>query len=655
MGYHITNALLHVAAALVCYALVRTLTGRGHVAVIAALLFAVHPTRSEAVGWLKNRAELMCSIFMMVSVLCFHRAAAGIARGKRPGAAALAGGALLLLAALLCKGLAIVLPLLLVVHVWCFLPKGRRYKGLAATIPFWALVLLYVGFKLFVLSGDVPRMKNPVEIPPRMRVMIPGWTACFYEKLLLLPTQLCVDRDTYVPVRSEIGRAAVSAACLLIAFAPLGLAWAGVWRRTRAFLTCWFVIVLLPYINLMYIEVRPLADQRAYLPALTYCYLLALGCSTLMSRAAGHRPAGLALAGLMVVPLASMTVARNFAWRDMFPLFRDAALGAPKMARVHGNLGAAYHERGRLKTAKRHLTKSVELDPREPKTTRTLGLTCAKLDEAHLGISFLKKAWQLKREAVTCRTLGNVYMQLQQWEEAIRWLQESIRIRPDSAKALYALGVCHWRLGDVEAASKALERSVRQDAGSPDAWLQLGNVHLQAGRPEQAAACYQAALRAMPSHAGAMHNLGLALLALKQDKNAETAFIQALHLDPALAAGHVNLANIYVQRQSWQPAAAHLQAAIRLGPRNALLWKELALVLEKIGDLAKAAHAHSMACTLAPGDWSAAVAAGNLARRRGRYSDALRIFAQALKANPESAQARAAVDFLARRLAQPDR
>ena len=654
MGYHLTNALMHVAAVLLCYALVHRLTGQHRLAVIAALLFAMHPTRSEAVGWLKNRAELMCSISMMASVLCFHRVAAGIAAGRRLAAGALAAGVAVLVTGLLCKGLAIVLPALLVCHVWCFMPKGRRRAGLVATLPFWAVVVAYVGFKLLVLSGDVPRMDTPVEIPGGIRLMIPGWTAWFYEKLLLLPTSLCADRDAYIPARSHMGRAAVCAAGLLVACAPLVLACIGKRRRARAFLTAWFPIVLLPYVNVMYIEVRPLAEQRAYLPGLAYCYLLALGCARLTKRGHGLRRAGLALTWLMLVPLASMTLARNFAWRDMFALFHDAAMGAPKMARVHGNLGAAYHETGRLRTAKRHLTRSVDLDPGQPKAVRMLGLTCAKLGDAHLGISFLRKAWQLRQEAVTGRTLGNVYMRLGQWSNAKHWLEESIRIRPGSAEALHWLGLCHWRLGDLDAAGAALERSLKLNPANPEPWFQLGNVRLQAGDAQRAAACFRGALEAMPLHAGAVHNLGLALLSLKQESDAEAAFVQALRMDPSLVAGHVNLAKLYARRKAWQRVAAHMQAAIRIQPRNHLFWEELALALEQAGDLDNAARAHSMTCALAPYDWAAALAAARLAQQRGRYREALRMFAQALKANPELPQARAAVDSLSQLLPQAE-
>ena len=643
-GYHLTNVLLHAAAALLCYAWVAQVTGRRRLALVAAALFALHPTRSEAVGWLKNRAEIMCSISMLLALLCFHRWMLPPRRGRRAGW--LAGSALLTAAALLCKGLAIVTPLLMMAQAWCLLPRRDRGRGLAATVPVWALVAAYVAFKLVVLSGDVPRRHDAKPVPPQARLMLPGWTAFFYEKLLVLPVRLCADRDTFVPARSHLGQVAAMAAGLALAVAPLVLTFKGRWRGAWALLTCWFLLVLLPYVNVVYIEVRPLADQRAYLPAITFCYLLAWAAL----RGPARGGAGGALACAALLAFTCLTVGRNFAWHDMHSLFYDAAAKAPYMARVHGNLGTSYHERGCLSQAKRHLVKSVRLDP-QPKTCRMLGLTYTKLGETAQGIALLEKAYELKPEPVTCRTLGNAYVKLGQWKQAKRWLEEAVHKRPYSPDAHFALGMCLWRLGDAAGAEREFEVSREQDGTNPEVWCQLGNVHLAAGRANEAAICYTAAVRLEGAHPGAHHNMGLALLAMDREPDAVAAFTHALRLDPTLVEAHVNLAQIYIRRQEWPRAATHLDVAIRLAPRSPVLWRDLAGTLVHLDQLDQATHAYDVACRLDPAGWSTALAAGDLARRRSRCLKALGRYAQALKANPECAAASRGIDAMAAQLA----
>ena len=355
----------------------------------------------------------------------------------------------------------------------------------------------------------------------------------------------------------------------------------------------------------------------------------------------------MALMVLMVASLTCLTVERNFVWQHMFALFRDAATKAPGMARVHANLGTAYYEQGRLKTAKRHLVRSVTKDPYEPKPCRMLGLVHAALGEYPQGIKQLKAAWRLRPESVTCRTLGQVYLQRERWDEAQRWLEKAVELRPDRADALGMLAMCHWRQGDLDRAAELLERSVAQDPANPQAWIDLGTVHLEAGRAEKAVTQYEAALQALPSRPGVHHNMGLALLELKREPEAEMAFRRALSLDGGFIASHLALAGIYKEREQWKPAAGHLQAAIRGAPRSALLWHELALVLAQFESPDTTARAYDMACTLGPRNAPVAVAAGELADRRGQHRRAFELFAQALKADPESRRARAAIEALA--------
>ncbi len=639
-GYHLTNVLLHALAVLTAYALVRRLAGRSGPAFLAALLFAAHPTRSEAVCWLKNRAEILGSMGVMLAVLAYARA---VSR-ERVSRLGLLAGAAVSAAALLCKGVAIVTPILLALYAACFLPRRRWPAALAAAGPFWAVALLYVAFKLFVLSGDVPRQDAPPFIPPGHRVQIPGWTAFFYERLMLFPLNLCADRDYFVPSRRAALSLFVSIAALLAAAAPYGAWLLKRWRGAAAFAACWFLAALLPYINVLYIEVRPLADQRMYLPGLSYCALWGLWAAGRRARAGRT-----ALVVLLALTLGALTAQRNFAWRDMYALFYDAARGAPGMARVHSNLGAAYHRFNRLRTAKRHLLKSVAIDPM-PKAVRLLGLTLANLGEDEAAKAALLQAFRQRRESVTCKALGSIYARERRWAEAAYWFKEALLLRPFNPDALFALGMCYWETGQLERAERALRRSLDQKRTNAQAWMQLGNVCARTGRTREAVRYYIAAMELAPRDAEPCVNYGLAMLQLGKRDEAERAFLRALSLNPALLPAHVNLAQLLMEQKDWRRAAAHWRVAVRLRPRIASYWANWATCLERAGALDSAARAYDAALRLAPRAWPTAVAAGRLALRRGRRRDALHRFALALKFNPDCRPASEAVDAIARRL-----
>lgn len=68
-GFHLTNVLLHTGCALLVWALGRRLLD-GTAAVVAALLFALHPGSHEAVYWIAARFDLLATFFTLLALWC---------------------------------------------------------------------------------------------------------------------------------------------------------------------------------------------------------------------------------------------------------------------------------------------------------------------------------------------------------------------------------------------------------------------------------------------------------------------------------------------------------------------------------------------------------------------------------------------------------
>ncbi len=72
-GYHVTNLVLHVAAALLIWAILLKLNIPG--AFLAALLFAVHPVNVESVAWIVQRRNVLAMLFFLLSIYTYLKAA----------------------------------------------------------------------------------------------------------------------------------------------------------------------------------------------------------------------------------------------------------------------------------------------------------------------------------------------------------------------------------------------------------------------------------------------------------------------------------------------------------------------------------------------------------------------------------------------------
>jgi tetratricopeptide (TPR) repeat protein len=94
--------------------------------------------------------------------------------------------------------------------------------------------------------------------------------------------------------------------------------------------------------------------------------------------------------------------------------------------------------------------------------------------------------------------LGNLYMDAERWDEAIRWYREALTLNP-------ALG---------------------------DTVTDLGACLVSAGRPAEGLAEFEKVLQGEPGHRNALYNKGIALLQLGRGKDAAAAWEELLKRHP---------------------------------------------------------------------------------------------------------------------------
>jgi hypothetical protein len=158
-GFHLTNLSLHSLDAFLVYLLTRELLRKGRaastgrewkVALVAGLVFLLHPSHTEAVTWVSGRADLLASLFSLLSVLSF------ISHSGEAKTGALVKALMWFALALLSKESAACLPAL-VFAVGFYLDEstgtGTRFRrALMKAAPFFALLVFYVGARAFVLG-----------------------------------------------------------------------------------------------------------------------------------------------------------------------------------------------------------------------------------------------------------------------------------------------------------------------------------------------------------------------------------------------------------------------------------------------------------------------------------------------------------------------
>ena len=258
--FHLVNLLWHAAACVAVAALTRRFAD-DRAALVAGLLFAVHPVHVEAVANVTGRTELMAALFVVLGVY------AALARGS------VAWSAAAWILALLSKENAAVLPALV---VWGWIlglgrPPRRRMLAFAAS---WLVIgAAYAGVRWHVLAPYAGfQSVAPVFIdqsPIAIRFTAVAALADV-ARLVVFPLTLRVD---YSPdERTLVGSPAdarflAGFACLLIWCALLVLTWRR-GRRPEAFGLGWIGIAFLPVANLVFPAGFLLAERTLYLPSI---------------------------------------------------------------------------------------------------------------------------------------------------------------------------------------------------------------------------------------------------------------------------------------------------------------------------------------------------------------------------------------------------
>ncbi len=356
VGFHVTNVLCHAAVAWLLAALAIALGGGAGVALAAAVVFVAHPVQTEAVTYISGRTDLLCALFLLVSLLLWRRA-------RHPADRFAVGSAAALIVALLAKETAVAAPLALLVpgaH-----PDERPPRPVLPFVATGAWLAAWTAS-----GGPGLHLRDLVGRLPAIAVAALG-----YLRILVWPADLHLERFTSVP--------GWSVATALSAWLTLGvLAAALLWLARRLpgglFLLALAALTYAPGSGV--VPVYPAIAERAlftpehflYLPLLGLAPLAVSGLAAVWPVRAGR--AAPAVLAVVVLAWGGVVVARNRDWRDEETLFRHTVAHDPPAGRVWFNLGNLELAAGRLDEAARLYEAALARDPHDGDAHLNLGI-----------------------------------------------------------------------------------------------------------------------------------------------------------------------------------------------------------------------------------------------------------------------------------------
>ncbi len=473
-----TNLALHCVAALVLGMLThralvvagankaepRSPALPGIAAVLAALLFVVHPQHVESVAWVAERKDVLCGLFFLLAMY-FYLGSSGDT--LRPNGVVLFCAIL----ALMSKSMAVSLPLALVALDLFPLRSVRRKTWVAdlgrSVREKWVLLLISLGVGLITLTTQSPQPIEHAGLADRGVVAVHGM-GFYWTQFLLAPG--------FVPFHPYDHFTRVHPALFIAGFVPpLILLAAAAWPgrcsgfRLAAISGCLFYLAtLLPVIGIVKVGEQAFADRYAYIPTaplyVAAGWLLA-GLWTRTRSMPGRVVAG-AVPLMLVMHLVIQTRAILPTWANDESLWRTVTGVYDGIAATpHINLGNALHQQGRYGPAIEQYQKALEIDPDRLLTHYNLAFTLARSGrhaEAQAMINRILNAFPDNPVAWSwCGDLAFGYGDL---AAAERFYTEALRLAPRLDQALSGLARVYFRAGDAARGRSLLNRIPR---GSP--------------------------------------------------------------------------------------------------------------------------------------------------------------------------------------------
>ena len=179
------------------------------------------------------------------------------------------------------------------------------------------------------------------------------------------------------------------------------------------------------------------------------------------------------------------------------------------------------------------------------------------------------------------------YVLLEDYSNAARYLEESLKINPNDIEALYHLGRVRYQLQQFDLAISAFNELLRRDPENVKAQDNLGLCLEATNQTEAAMAAYR---KAIGKQSGALNrseqpylNLGKLLITQNRAADAIPLLSQAVSIAPQSASAHYELGRAEFTIGQIDDARSQLEQAVKLDPENSSIHYFLGRIYKRTG------------------------------------------------------------------------
>lgn len=466
-------------------------------AIIAALIFVVHPLHTDVVSNIKGRDEILCLLLLLGSLILYFKFL------QQKNYWLLVASLAAYFVSLLAKENGVTFLAVIPLMLYFFLQKNIK-KSLTSILPFLVVFAIYFFIRLSIVGlpqsstqevMNAPFVKATASEALATKIMILGkdlW-------MLIFPHPLSFDYSynqiPYVNFSNWKCLLAISINTILILIAILLFKK----KHVVSFAILFYFITLSIITNIVFEVGSPFNERFLFQPSIGFCIAVAYLLSIAGFRDSSKKAAtvlSVSFALLLILAGSMMTIVRNTEWKNNETLFAADALHSPNSAKTNNFYAITLLKKGEeekdsikkneiFNSAVMFLNKSLAIYPDFADAYINLGNIYAqqgKLDMAKekllkakaiyptnsvLNINLTYVAQKYEANAVK-------YFAEKRVTEAIKAANSSLECYPNNVSMLYNLGGYYLTLQDVVKAKEIWSKALVIDPGNATVkmWLE---------------------------------------------------------------------------------------------------------------------------------------------------------------------------------------
>ncbi|MEZ5104706.1 MAG: tetratricopeptide repeat protein [Draconibacterium sp.] len=529
--YHINNVILHIICTLLVFLLMKRLGLSFFTSFIIALLFGIHPMRTESVAWVTERKDVLFSLFYLLSILIY------VSYIKTRKGILYFLSILIFSLSLLSKIQAVALPFsLLIIDYW--LNRKQNVKLYLEKVPFFLLSLAtgLIGIYFLRQQGS---LDTETTLPFFQRLFIGSYSYIVYLIKSVFPFEMSAiypfpSKVTLIHYLSIIPAAAIFLLSIL----------AYKTQKSLTFGILFFTLNIVFVLQIVGAGQGFIADRFTYIPYIGLFFIYAIFIEKAITKFQKQKFVIYSALGIYMVILFAMAFNQIKVWKNSETLWTDVIQNEPTTAIAYNNLGHYYRVKGETDKALENYNTTIRLAPQKAQAYDNRGKIYFDRGEYDLALEDYNKSLAIEPEfSEALANRGAVYGKKKQYEKALMDLTRALKINPKNKNALSNRGFVYYNLREFEKSVEDCRQYLELVPNDADIINMVGLCYANMKDYDTALRFYNQSILINPSNAAFYINRSYTFNAKGDKKNALKDALVAKQLGLAVNQAYWDMLN----------------------------------------------------------------------------------------------------------------